>query len=136
VESLQVIDYSSGREHTFFDGDDAQVTHVDFSWPYSAELRGILMEVGLQMGQPLAASGTYGSTNGPRLESAAEMTGMPEAALARELEIDYACLALVVNWAAGVGGSHISMQDILHNMEQGMQQAKSLLLAAARLIQQ
>jgi 5'-deoxy-5'-methylthioadenosine phosphorylase len=145
----QVIDYSSGREHTFFDGDDAQVTHVDFSWPYSAELRGILMEVGLQMGQPLAASGTYGSTNGPRLESAAEiirmrndgcnlvgMTGMPEAALARELEIDYACLALVVNWAAGVGGSHISMQDILHNMEQGMQQAKSLLLAAARLIQQ
>jgi 5'-deoxy-5'-methylthioadenosine phosphorylase len=131
----QVIDYSSGREHTFFDGDDAQVT--------SAELRGILMEVGLQMGQPLAASGTYGSTNGPRLESAAEiirmrndgcnlvgMTGMPEAALARELEIDYACLALVVNWAAGVGGSHISMQDILHNMEQGMQQAKSLFVGS------
>ncbi len=145
----QVIDYSSGREHTFFEGDDAQVTHVDFSWPYSAELRGILMEVGLQTGQPLAASGTYGSTNGPRLESAAEiirmrndgcnmvgMTGMPEAALARELEIDYACLALVVNWAAGVEGGSISMQEILLNMEQGMQQVTSLLLEAARLIQQ
>lgn len=143
----QIIDYSSGREHTFFDGDDARVTHVDFSWPYSPELRGILMEVGLQMSQPLAASGTYGSTNGPRLESAAEitrmrndgcnlvgMTGMPEAALARELEIDYACLALVVNWAAGVGDSSINMQDILHNIEQGMQQVKSLLLAAARLM--
>jgi purine nucleoside phosphorylase len=64
------------------------------------------------------------------------MTGMPEAALARELEIDYACLALVVNWAAGVGDSSISMQDILHNMEQGMQQVKSLLLAAAKLMQQ
>jgi 5'-methylthioinosine phosphorylase len=101
------------------------------------------------MGQPLAASGTYGTTNGPRLESAAEitrmrndgcnlvgMTGMPETALARELEIDYACLALVVNWAAGVGDSSISMQGILQNMEQGMQQVKSLLLAAARLMQQ
>ena len=145
----QVVDYSSGREHTFFDGDDGQVTHVDFSWPYNAELRGILMEVGLQTGQALAASGTYGSTNGPRLESAAEitrmrndgcnlvgMTGMPEAALARELEIDYACLALVVNWAAGVGDSAISMPDILQNMEQGMRQVKSLLLAAARLMQQ
>ncbi len=145
----QVIDYSSGREHTFFDGDDAHVRHVDFSWPYSAELRGILMEVGLQIGQPLAASGTYGSTNGPRLESAAEitrmlndgcnmvgMTGMPEAALARELELDYACLALVVNWAAGVEDRSISMQEILQNMEQGMQQVTSLLLAAARLIRQ
>jgi len=145
----QLIDYSSGREQTFFDGDDAPVTHVDFSWPYSAELRGILTEVGLQKGQPLVASGTYGSTNGPRLETAAEidrmrndgcnvvgMTGMPETALARELEIEYACLALVVNWAAGVGDEPISMQDILVNMEQGMQQVKSLLLDAARLLQQ
>jgi len=145
----QIIDYSSGREHTFFDGDDGQVSHVDFSWPYSAELRGILMEVGLQQGQPLVAAGTYGSTNGPRLESAAEitrlqqdgcnvvgMTGMPEAVLARELEIDYACLALVVNWAAGVEDKAISMQEIMANVEQGMQQVKSLLLAAARLIAQ
>ena len=145
----QLIDYSSGREQTFFDGDDAPVTHVDFSWPYSAELRGILTEVGLQKGQPLVASGTYGSTNGPRLETAAEidrmrndgcnvvgMTGMPETALARELEIEYACLALVVNWAAGVGDEPISMQDILVNMEQGMQQVKSLLLEAARLAEQ
>jgi 5'-deoxy-5'-methylthioadenosine phosphorylase len=145
----QIIDYSSGREHTFFDGNDGQVTHVDFSWPYSAELRGILMEVGLQQGQPLLASATYGSTNGPRLESVAEitrlqqdgcnvvgMTGMPEAALARELGIDYACLALVVNWAAGVEEKAISMQEIMANVEQGMHQIKSLLLAAARLIQQ
>lgn len=144
----QLIDYSSGREQTFFDGDDRQVTHVDFSWPYSAELRGILTEVGLQKGQPLVVSGTYGSTNGPRLETAAEinrmrndgchvvgMTGMPEAALARELEIEYACLALVVNWAAGVEDEPISMQDIMLNMERGMQQVKSLLLDAARLVE-
>ena len=145
----QLIDYSSGREYTFFDGDDGKVTHVDFSWPYSAELRGVLTEVGLQKGQPLVASGTYGCTNGPRLESAAEikrmrndgcnlvgMTGMPEVALARELEIEYACLALVVNWAAGVEDEPISMQDIMVNMERVMQQVKSLLLDAARLLQQ
>jgi len=144
----QLIDYSSGREHTFFDGGEAPLTHVDFSWPYSAELRGVLIEVGLEVGQPLVASGTYGSTNGPRFESSAEisrmrndgcnmvgMTGMPEAALARELEIEYACLALVVNWAAGVEDEPISMQDIMVNMEQGIQQVKSLLFAAARLLQ-
>lgn len=145
----QIIDYSSGREHTFFDGADGEVSHVEFSWPYSVELRGILLEAGLQQGQPLVAAGTYGSTNGPRLETAAEirrmrqdgcdvvgMTGMPETALARELEIDYACLALVVNWAAGVEDKTISMQEILANVEQGMHRVKALLLAAARLSRQ
>jgi len=144
----QIIDYSSGREHTYFDGGDAAVNHIDFSWPYSAQLRGILTEVGLQLGQPLVASGTYGATNGPRLETAAEiarlqtdgcnivgMTGMPEAVLARELGIEYACLALVVNWAAGVEDRTISMQEILANMEQGMEKIRQLLLAAARLLQ-
>ena len=105
------------------------------------------MEAGLQQGQPLLAAATYGSTNGPRLESAAEitrlqqdgcnvvgMTGMPEAALARELELDYACLALVVNWAAGTADETISMQEIMANVEQGMHRVKSLLLAATRLL--
>ncbi|MCP4390546.1 MAG: S-methyl-5'-thioinosine phosphorylase [Gammaproteobacteria bacterium] len=144
----QIIDYSSGREQSYFDGGDASVNHIDFSWPYSAQLRGIITEVGLQLGQPLVARGTYGVTNGPRLETAAEigrlkadgcnivgMTGMPEAALARELEIEYACLALVVNWAAGIEDRSISMQEIMANMEQGMQNIKPLLLAAARLVQ-
>lgn len=145
----QIIDYSSGREHTYSDGADGQVSHVDFSWPYSAILRGILLEAGMQLGQSLLASATYGSTNGPRLETAAEitrmrqdgcnlvgMTGMPETVLARELEIDYACLALVVNWAAGVEDKIISMQEILANIEQGMRRVKALLLAAAGLVEQ
>jgi 5'-deoxy-5'-methylthioadenosine phosphorylase len=145
----QIIDYSSGREHSYFDGAEGVVNHIDFSWPYSAQLRGIITEVGLQLGQPLVASGTYGATNGPRLETAAEikrlksdgcdmvgMTGMPEPALARELEIEYACLALVVNWAAGIEDRAISMQEIMANMEQGMHQIKQLLLAAAGLVQQ
>ena len=145
----QIIDYSSGREHTFFDGEDGQVTHIDFSWPYSAELRNTILEAGSQLDQPLVATGIYGVTNGPRLETAAEiarlrqdgctmvgMTGMPEAALARELEIEYACLALVVNWAAGIEERAISMQEIIGNMEKGIGQIKTLLLAAARLIRQ
>ncbi|CAD7851268.1 MAG: 5'-methylthioadenosine phosphorylase (EC 2.4.2.28) [Olavius algarvensis Gamma 3 endosymbiont] len=145
----QIIDYSSGRESTYSDGLDDMVKHIDFSWPYSAQLRGIIIEVGLQLGQPLVASGTYGVTNGPRLETAAEvarlkvdgcsmvgMTGMPEAALARELEVEYACLALVVNWAAGIEDRAISMPEILANMEQGMHRVKALLLAAAKLVQQ
>ena len=142
----QIIDYSSGREHSYYDGADGEVHHVDFSWPYSAELRGILMQAGLQLGQPLVAAGTYGSTNGPRLESAAEirrlqndgcnmvgMTGMPEASLARELGLEYACLALVVNWAAGVDSEPIDMPAILANLEQGMHAVRPLLLQAARL---
>ena len=145
----QIVDYSSGREHTYFEGDDSPVTHVDFSWPYSAQLRGIITEVGLLLGQPLVAAGTYGATNGPRLETAAEirrmkndgcdivgMTGMPEAALARELELEYACLALVVNWAAGIEDRELSMQEILANVEQGMHKVRQVLLAAARLVGQ
>ena len=144
----QIIDYSSGREHSFFDALDAAVTHVDFSWPYSAQLRGLLMEAALQLGQPLVASGVYGCTNGPRFESAAEitrmrqdgcnvvgMTGMPEAGLARELEIKYACLALVVNWAAGIEQDSINMPDVLARLEQGMEKVKRLLLATAGLMQ-
>ena len=92
--------------------------------------------------------GTYGCTNGPRFETAAEiermrrdgcsvvgMTGMPEAGLARELEIDYACLALVVNWAAGIGDDDISMEEIMAILEQGIDRLRPLLLAAARLIE-
>ncbi len=143
----QLIDYSSGREHSFFDGADGEVQHVDFSRPYSAVLRDCLEQAGVQRGCPVVAVGTYGSTNGPRFETAAEiirmqrdgctivgMTGMPEAVLARELEIDYACLAVVVNWAAGIDDSEISMPEILANLERGIEQVRPLLLAAARLL--
>ncbi len=143
----QVIDYSSDREHTFFDGGDEPVTHIDFSSPYSEALRQVIVEAASRAGLALVTAGTYGCTNGPRLESAAEisrlrrdgcnmvgMTGMPEAALARELNLDYASLALVVNWAAGIAQDTISMPEILANMEQGMRRVKPLLLAAARML--
>ena len=144
----QILDYTSGRAQTFFDGDQGQTRHIDFSWPYDPRLRSMLIEAAERQGLQLVSAGTYGCTNGPRLETAAEirrmrndgcsmvgMTGMPEAALARELELDYACLALVVNWAAGIQQLEISMEEILANMEQGMHKVKSLLPVAAGLAQ-
>jgi 5'-methylthioinosine phosphorylase len=141
----QLIDYSSGREHSFFDGSDGVVRHVDFSQPYSAPLRACLEQGAAELGLSIVASGTYGCSNGPRFETAAEiermrrdgcsmvgMTGMPETALARELDIDYACLAIVVNWAAGIGDDDISMEEIMEILEQGVLQVRPLLLAAAR----
>lgn len=111
----QIIDYTWGREHTF-DG-EGSLTHVDFSSPYDESLRRELLTVARDLGIVVHDGGVYGCTQGPRFESAAEivrmrrdgctvvgMTGMPEAALARELGLAYASMCLVVNPAAGLGG--------------------------------
>lgn len=110
----QLIDYTYGREHTFFSGDCEPVQHVDFTEPYSQSLRTQLIKAAASAEIETRNSGVYAATQGPRLETAAEikrleydgcdivgMTGMPEAALARELGIDYAALCIVVNAAAG-----------------------------------
>lgn len=140
----QIIDYTYGREHTFFqvDGQDEleHVTHVDFSYPYDATLRGKLLSALATQGCGFSDFGVYGCTQGPRLETAAEivrmqrdgcdivgMTGMPEALLARELELPYACLALVVNPAAGKSSELITMADIERVLAQGMDQVKATL---------
>ena len=99
----QIIDYTYGRKHTFFEDDQDQVTHIDFTNPYSTDLGKQLTTTSLMSGQDVFIGGVYAATQGPRLETAAEvnklekdgcdivgMTGMPEAALARELEINYA----------------------------------------------
>jgi 5'-methylthioinosine phosphorylase len=114
----QIIDYTYGREHTYFDGGDRQVKHIDFTRPYDAKLRDALLVAATKAGEKVVDHGTYGATQGPRLETAAEinrlasdgatlvgMTGMPEAALARELELPYAHICVVANWAAGRGSS-------------------------------
>ncbi|PXX44363.1 MULTISPECIES: S-methyl-5'-thioinosine phosphorylase [Aquitalea] len=113
-----IIDYSWGRKHTFFDGPERPVVHVDFSNPYDDGLRSKLIEAVKASGKPALNQGIYACTQGPRLETAAEilrlerdgadivgMTGMPEACLAREMNLPYAHLCLVVNWAAGKGGT-------------------------------
>lgn len=138
----QVIDYTWGREHTLFEADLTSVTHIDFTDPYCAELRESLLASARGVGLEAHDGGTYGATQGPRLESAAEirrleqdgcdmvgMTGMPEAALARELGLCYASLALSVNWAAGKGEGPITMAEIDHNLSQGMGSARRILAA-------
>ncbi len=127
----QIIDYSWGREHTFFaDGLDT-VTHIDFTFPYDETLRRLLIESAGT--QPVWPQGVYACTQGPRLETAAEvarlrrdgcdmigMTGMPEASLARELGLRYACLAVSVNWAAGLTQEIITMEAIGAVLQSGM----------------
>lgn len=136
----QIIDYTHGREATFFDGGDQPVVHVDFSYPYSESLREKLLEAAQGLDFSVEQRGTYGATQGPRLESAAEiqrmkqdgcdlvgMTGMPEAVLARELEMDYACCAVVANWAAGCTDGIITMAEIEQTLELGMQRVRIIL---------
>ncbi len=140
----QLIDYTFGRAATFFEGAEAPVEHVDFTWPYTPALRERILAAGHAAGVALTDGGCYGATQGPRLETAAEvrrlerdgctlvgMTGMPEAALARELGIDYACCAVVANRAAGKGHGTITMEEIRGHLERGMGQVRRLLAALA-----
>ncbi|MCK9539507.1 S-methyl-5'-thioinosine phosphorylase [Dokdonella sp.] len=127
----QIIDYTHDRLTSYCDVAGAEVRHIDFSEPYSARLRQELLAAAKASGIALSDGGCYGATQGPRLETRAEiarlrrdgcdlvgMTGMPEAALARELDLDYACLAIVANWAAGCGDeAEISLPEIFANLE-------------------
>jgi len=127
----QLIDYTYGRIGSYSDAEGAKVVHIDLSEPYTESLRQDLIAAATATGTDVVRDGVYGATQGPRLETAAEiermrrdgcdlvgMTGMPEAALARELGLEYACLALVANWAAGCGGAAaISLDEIYRNLE-------------------
>jgi len=127
----QLIDYTWGRTSSFWDGEGGEVLHVDFGDPYTPSLRKAVREAAARSGTALVDGGCYGATQGPRLETRAEiarmrrdgcdlvgMTGMPEAGLARELGLDYACLAVVANWAAGCGDdAEITLAEVLANVE-------------------
>ena len=110
----QIIDYTWGRENSYQDASPSQVVHIDFTEPYDAKVREAILSAGRRCAEPIVDGGTYAATQGPRLETAAEinklerdgaamvgMTGMPEAALAREAGLPYAALCIVANWAAG-----------------------------------
>lgn len=139
----QIIDYTHGRLDSFCDVEGAKVEHIDLTEPYSAALRTGLIAAANRAGIAVVDGGCYGATQGPRLETRAEiarmrrdgcdlvgMTGMPEAALARELGVDYACLALVANWAAGCGGeATISLPEIFANLEAATAKVPSIVAA-------
>ena len=127
----QLIDYTWGRISTLSEEPGTEVLHVDFGHPYTPMLRSKVLAAAKVTGVRLQDGGCYGATQGPRLETNAEiarmrrdgcdlvgMTGMPEASLARELGLDYACLAIVANWAAGCGdGDEITMAEVLANVD-------------------
>jgi 5'-methylthioinosine phosphorylase len=138
----QIIDYTHGRAASFWDG-EGDMLHVEFGEPYSAGLRVDLRAAAARAGVEIVDGACYGATQGPRFETRAEiarmrrdgcdlvgMTGMPEAALARELGLDYACLAPVANWAAGAGdGLEISLDEVFANLKHCNAQLPSLLQA-------
>jgi 5'-methylthioinosine phosphorylase len=146
----QLIDYTWGREHSFDDGAQGQLMHVDFTEPYDRAVRNDLVEAASSAGITHAAQGVYGVTQGPRLETAAEivrmardgcdvvgMTAMPEAALARELGIAYASVCMVVNPAAGLSDEPITldfMRDILRREAAVVRQLLEAFLAARQSV--
>ncbi len=127
----QIIDYTHDRISSFSDAEGVKVEHIDFSEPYSASMRKAVLDAAARAGIAVVDGGCYGATQGPRLETRAEiarmrrdgcdlvgMTGMPEAALAREIGLEYASLSLVANWAAGCGdAAEISLAEIFANLE-------------------
>lgn len=141
----QLIDYTTGRASSFCDADGEAVLHAEFGEPYSAGLRRGLLDAAHRAGIAVVDGGCYGATQGPRLETRAEierlrrdgcdlvgMTGMPEAALARELGIDYACIAVVANWAAGCGpdpDAPISLDEIHAHLAAAAGQVPALVRA-------
>ncbi|MHB8666987.1 MAG: S-methyl-5'-thioinosine phosphorylase [Burkholderiales bacterium] len=123
----QILDYTWGRKNTFFEGGEQPVTHIDFTEPYSARLRRRILDAAHACGETISEEAIYAASQGPRLETAAEidrlerdgadvvgMTGMPEAALAREAGLEYATIAVVANFAAGRGDSlhGVRMEEI------------------------
>jgi 5'-deoxy-5'-methylthioadenosine phosphorylase len=138
----QIIDYTWGRKSTYHEGQECKVTHIDFTEPYDRSLRARLISAAGDVGIPVSNSSVYAATQGPRLETAAEinrlerdgadvvgMTGMPEAALARELGVPYAAISVVANYAAGRADSRdgISFETIQGVLHESMGHVRSII---------
>jgi len=137
----QIVDYTWGRAHTIFDGARGIASHIEFAEPFSVDVRRMIIAAADAGGLDARDGGVYGATQGPRLETRAEiermardgchlvgMTGMPEAALARELGLEYASCAVVINWAAGCGDPATGVHaDIEQYLATGMDRVRILL---------
>ena len=141
----QIIDYSYGREHTFADVLTDEINHVEFAEPYSPDLIQLLLQAAKSIALPVLDEGCYACTQGPRLETAAEiarlkrdgntlvgMTAMPEAALARELGIAYGSVCIVANWGAGLSEQAITLEDIHAILAQAADKVQGLVGEALR----
>lgn len=138
----QIIDYTLSRTNTYFEESLTQVVHIDFTHPFCEDLRSSIRTAADSINLDIIDGGTYAATEGPRLETAAEinrlekdgchlvgMTCMPEAALAREQELCYASIAVVANMAAGRSEEELTMDMIEQNLVKGMDRVKDLLEA-------
>lgn len=142
----QIIDYSYGREHTFYDGGNESLAHIEFATPFNQDLCELLKQAALASEVETQFGGTYGCTQGPRLETAAEikklqkdgcdlvgMTLMPEAGLAREHDLAYASLSLIVNWCAGVSDGVISLDKIMARLDSSIPKIREVILKTISL---
>ncbi len=138
----QIIDYTYNRRFTYFEDTDRPIVYTDFTQPYCIDTRTRLLESAHQAGEKVIDGGVYAATQGPRLETVAEinrlerdgadmvgMTGMPEAILARELDLSYATIAAVANYAAGRGDSRINipLQAVFATLEKSMVNVRNIL---------
>ncbi|SFP59249.1 methylthioadenosine phosphorylase [Nitrosomonas cryotolerans] len=143
----QIIDYTYGRKFTFFEGTEQPITYTDFTYPYCQITRDYILEAAKQANEAVIDGGVYAATQGPRLETAAEinrlerdgadmvgMTGMPEVALAKELGLCYATIAVVANHAAGRGSSvlAIPLAEVYAILEKAMVNVRNILQQAAK----
>lgn len=138
----QILDYTYGRSNTYHDGVELPVRHIDFTQPYSQTMRERCLSAATDVGYQLVDGGVYACVQGPRLETAAEidryerdgatvvgMTGMPEAALARELGLSYAAICPVANYAAGRGDSALAIQfeQVMPLLQQTMDKVRTVI---------
>jgi 5'-methylthioadenosine phosphorylase len=143
----QILDYTWGRASTFFDGIDAPVRHIDFTRPYDEGIRRRILDAAREAGETVIDGAVYAATQGPRLETSAEidrferdgadvvgMTGMPEAVLARELELPYAAINVAANYAAGRGASAegIHFESIEQVLQDAMSRVRKVLACLCR----
>jgi len=142
----QTIDMTRNRRSTFYDGKGG-VVHIDFTEPYCPELRRIILKAGKQAKVPLKNGGNYVAVEGPRLETSSEikgfkllggdvvgMTGMPEASLAREMEICYSGISVVANYAAGISKTKLTVPEVMEAMHSSTEKIKRLLKKTFSLI--
>jgi len=136
----QLMDHTWGRAHTFSDGGSAPLRHIDFTHPFAGPLRDAVLLAAGNAGLEVVDGGCVAVTQGPRLETAAEvsrlaaegctavgMTTMPEAALAREAGLDYASLCVVANAGAGLEDGPITEDDIHRVLQSAMNQVRTLI---------
>ena len=143
----QFMDFTSGREATFFNGGDEGVIHLDYTNPYCESLKGYIMRAADDIGMDVVNGGCYVCTQGPRFETAAEirmmkmmgagvvgMTNVPEVVLAREAEMCYASIAMATNWAAGMSDQPLTHEEVVDFMSDNVSKFKKLILRTVDLI--